>query len=93
MLINESTLVSRLDKGIWHQAQDTEFDTGFNEAKKQALELAQQFICEQRQVMKDLLKHAAGKAANGWGDSTGFEQAFKDIGKVYQLPTKGSGHE
>lgn len=85
MLINKSTLVSRLDKGIWHQAQDTEFDSGFNEAKKQALELAQQFIHEQRQVMKNLLKSASGKATNGWADYISLANAVDIVDREYSI--------
>ena len=85
MKLLESTLVSRLDKGVWHQAQDTEFDTGFNEAKKQALELAQQFIREQRQIMKDLLKTASGKAVNGWADYISLANAIDIVDREYSI--------
>lgn len=37
---SEISVVEALDNGIYHEAQDTSFDTGFNEAKRQALVIA-----------------------------------------------------
>jgi hypothetical protein len=40
-MVNES-LIEKLKTGVWHQAQDTEFDTGFNCAKALAIEIIRQ---------------------------------------------------
>ncbi len=40
----QARIMEMLESKVWHEAQDSEFDTGFNEAKRQAIEAIKQRI-------------------------------------------------